>query len=170
MEHQNMTIIEPNEVRASACKGHNDTLTILSGPYEGLQFRYDTVWLDDKEPEKGIQFHYSTLNGEPLPEDKEDFEHAIAYMLHKQYWENVATGNLVFSGGLDSDDQELIDSIGQKVVAATQKIQSQVTETKSIASQIMQKPGVFSSQQDESAASMLDRIAAEGMAAMKGRG
>ena len=159
-----MTVLEPSQVRASACDGHNDTLTILTGPYEGLQFRYDVVWLDDKQPEKGIQFHYTCLNGTPNPDDKEDFEHAIAYMLHKQYWTNLETGNLVFSGGTNPEVDAELKQMEEEFKGGTSM---EISET-SLASSIMQAPGVFMASKEETAMSFLDRLAAQGMAAMKG--
>lgn len=152
-----MTILDPSEVSTEANPGHNDTLTILKGPYEGLRFRYDAVWYDDQNPKLGLQFHYKLLNGViDSDEDRADFEHAIAHLLHKQMKKTLAeSGVIVYKGGTDSSRDELMDHLDVG------------NPEKNLAQQIMQAPGVFLGKKEESASNFLDRLAAQGMAAMK---
>lgn len=157
-----MTFIDPAEVSTSACEGHNDTLTILSGPYEGLKFRYDAVWFDDKNPQLGLQFHYKLLNG--ALEDPKDFEHAIAHLLHNQMKKTLSEAGIVFRGGIDPTREEFMEHLESKLSQPV--IEFPDAPQKNLAQQIMQAPGVFQAKEKESAMSFLDRLAAQGQAEM----
>jgi hypothetical protein len=153
---ENGTIINPEKVSLEANPGYNDTLTILEGPYEGLKFRYDAVWFDEENhPELGLQFHYKLLNGViDNPEDREDFEHAIAHLLHAHMKKTQAeNGIIVFKGGQDPSPEEFMEHL-------------EGAQPKNLAQQIMQDPGVFLGREKETATNFLDRLAAQGQAAM----
>lgn len=159
---ENGTIISPEKVRADANPGYNDTLTILEGPYEGLKFRYDAVWFDaENHPELGLQFHYKLLNGViDNPNDKEDFEHAIAHLLHEHMKKTQAeNGIIVFKGGKDSTAEEVMEHLESRIEVPGMP-------QKNLAQQIMQAPGVFMGKEKEGATNFLDRLAAQGQAAM----
>lgn len=161
------TVIDPSKVKMTPSEGGlNDTLTILEGPYEGLQFRYDVVWID---PVNGIQFKYSTLNG--TLDEPEDFEQAISRLLAEQLSSQLESGNLIMNGGREASPEEMLrfmdENYGVKPEAPTPEIEIPGNPTKNVAQMIMQQPGVFAANQNESAMTFLDRLAAQGMAAMQ---
>lgn len=159
------TIINVNEVTRSPCEGHNDTLTITGGVYEGLQFRYDTIGVD---PVKGIGFDYTVLNG--VLEDKDDFEQAISRLLAGLLGQQLESNNLFYNGGSEATPEEMLEfmekNYGVKPEAPAPIIELPGEPQKNLAQQIMQAPGMFTAKKEENAMSFLDRLAAQGMAAM----
>jgi len=159
------TVIKTNEVTRSACPGHNDTLTVTNGVYEGLQFRYDTIGVD---PVRGIQFNYSVLNG--TLDEKDDFEQAISRLLAELLHEQMESNNLFYNGGVEATPEEMLkymeENYGVTPDAPAPVIEIPGEPQKNLAQQIMQAPGVFTAKKEESAKTFLERLAAQGMAAM----
>jgi hypothetical protein len=131
-------------------------MTILSGDDAVIRFMYGKVWIDDSNPdEPSLQFGYEILSGEPV--DKEAFIKSIAELLHSTILIQLENGEVVYSGGTDKND-----------AAVDNKLESRMAEFYGEKNDMSQLPtlGRFDSKPKESAMSFLDRLAAEGQAAL----
>ena len=126
-------------------------LTVLEGIYKDVKFQYGKVWFENPDSDQPtMQFQYDIL-GEVKPENKTNFESDIAHLLHTLLLEQLEQGQVVYSGG------------DGPTVTKTEYEPPQ----KNAAQMIMAAPGVFTAKPKESAMGFLDRLAMQGLAAMR---
>lgn len=130
-------------------ENNDSVLTVLEGEFKGVQFKYGKVWFENPDSEQPtMQFQYDLLNGTTV-ENSSVFENEIAHLLHQLLLEQLEAGEVQYTGGE-----------GPMVTL-------EEPPKKNAAQQIMAAPGVFTSKPKESAMGFLDRLAMQGMEAMR---
>jgi hypothetical protein len=148
------------------------TITVLKGIHAGVKYVYGKVWFNVDDPENPVMnFDYDVVMGTPVY--KKEFEHDIAILLHSLILEQMEAGTISYTGGEDAtleDIEELVTPLPEipEYTGLIEDEQSSIIlpgdELKF--SDVIQKPGVFASKENESAMSFLDRLAAQGQAEM----
>ena len=142
-------MLTKEQTRIDFLPDNTSVISILEGDYKGLKYKYGKVWFENPDSEQPtMQFHYDMVEG--LATDKVAFEADIAGFLHAMLLEQLEAGEVQYTGG-----------------EAPPSVVYEEPPTKNAAQQIMQAPGVFTSKKSESAMGFLDRLAMQGMAAMK---
>ena len=146
-------ILTPENTRVDYTDSNLADITILEGDDVGVVFRYGRVWINtDDIDNPSLQFDYEILSG--TPRDKEAFIHDIAHLLHSTIVQQLETGEVQYTGGTSPADAEVSELIEEAASGL---------ELPSMNSQV----GAFVAKPKENAMSFLDRLAAEGEAAMK---
>ena len=146
-------ILTPENTRVDYTDSNLADITILEGDDAGVVFRYGRVWVNtDDIDNPSLQFDYDILSG--IPRDKDAFIHDIAHLLHRTILEQLESGEVQYAGGTSPSDSEITELIDEAASGlALPELNSQI--------------GAFVAKPKENAMSFLDRLAAEGEAAMK---
>jgi len=151
-------------------------ITINSGNFDGISFKYGKVSVDTdpNTNEPCMSFGYQIVSIDQ-PNDLLEFQDSIAHLLHEMILEQIGSGELQYHGGTDVGLEEVNELIAEAKGSRASKLASETrafeeanprNAAQDLIANLGRPAGEMKGRPTEDALSFLDRLAAEGTAAM----
>lgn len=159
-----------SDVSVKYNENNEGIITINEGEFCGIAYKYGKVSIDTDSTtgEPCMTFGYNIVS-ETKPSDISNFRDAIAALLHEMILDQIGSGELQYSGGVGPSLDEINSMIAEardERIAARVETEKPHNEATNLLANLGRQTGEFRGNPTETAPSFLDRLAAEGEAAM----